>query len=272
MTAGRGSGPRAGRDAGRDAGPGAGVGGGRGELAGQVAVVTGAASGIGAATVDVFVREGARVAALDLAADRITPSPAVLPVRCDVAEEDQVAAALATVDAELGPVDVLVNQAGIVPRGPLREITVAEWDRTMAVNVRSMFLTCRALLPGMVARGRGAVVNCASGAAFTAGRDLAAYTASKGAVLALTRALAVDSAPAVRVNAVCPGLIDTPGPLVGQPPELDASRRRAAAATPLGRLGTPEEVAEAILFLASPRSSFASGSALVLDGGKLATG
>lgn len=254
---------------GADPGAGAGPGGRPGELAGQVAVVTGAASGIGAATVELFVREGARVAALDVAA--IPPAPGVLPLRCDVAEEDQVAAALATVAAGLGPVDVLVNQAGIVPRGPLHALTVAEWDRTMAVNVRSMFLTCRALLPGMVARGRGVVVNCASGASFTAGRDLAVYTASKGAVLALTRALAVDSAPAVRVNAVCPGLIDTPGPLAGQPPELAAGRRRAAAATPLGRLGTPAEVAQAILFLASPRSSFATGSALVLDGGKLAT-
>ena len=240
-----------------------------GELAGRVAVVTGAASGIGAATVELFVREGARVAALDVAG--IPPSAGVLPVRCDVAEEDEVAAALATVAAELGPVDVLVNQAGIIPRGPLSALTVAEWDRTMAVNVRSMFLTCRALVPGMVAAGGGVVVNCASGAAFTAGRELPVYTASKGAVLAFTRALAVDSAPAVRVNAVCPGLIDTPGPLAGQPPALDAGRRRAAAATPLGRLGTPEEVAEAILFLASPRSSFATGSALVLDGGKLAT-
>jgi NAD(P)-dependent dehydrogenase (short-subunit alcohol dehydrogenase family) len=239
------------------------------ELAGRVAVVTGAASGIGAATVEVFVREGARVAALDVAP--IPASAGVLPVRCDVAEEDEVAAALATVDGELGPVDVLVNQAGIIPRGPLRDLTVAEWDRTMAVNVRSMFLTCRALIPGMVARGGGVVVNCASGAAFTAGRELPAYTASKGAVLALTRALAVDSAPDVRVNAVCPGLIDTPGPLAGQPASLDANRRRAAAATPLGRLGTPAEVAEAILWLASPRSSFATGSALVLDGGKLAT-
>lgn len=235
-----------------------------GELAGKVAVVTGAASGIGAATTALFAAEGATVLALDVA--EVGPAPGVRPVRCDVSDEDQVAAAL----GRIGPVDVLVNQAGIVPRGPLVELSVADWDRTMAVNVRSMFLTCRALLPGMAGRG-GAVVNCASGAAFTAGRELAAYTASKGAVLALTRALAVDHAPAVRVNAVCPGLIDTPGPLAGQDPGLDGRRRDAAARTPLARLGTPDEVAQAILWLASPRSSFATGSALVLDGGKLAT-
>jgi len=242
-----------------------------GELAGLVAVVTGAASGIGAATAALFVAEGARVAALDLRADQVARTGAVLPVRCDVAEEDEVAAALATVAAELGPVDVLVNQAGVVPRGPLHALSVADWDRTMAVNVRSMFLTCRAVLPDMVRRGGGAVVNCASGASFTAGRELGAYTASKGAVLALTRALAVDYAPTVRVNAVCPGLVDTPGPLLSQDPGLDGRRREAAARTPLGRLGTPGEVAQGILFLASPRSSFATGSALVLDGGKLAT-
>ena len=242
-----------------------------GQLAGRVAVVTGAASGIGAATAALFAAEGARVAALDLHPERVAAGPAVLPVGCDVAEEDRVAAALAVVADRLGPLDVLVNKAGVVPRGPLEATTVADWDRTMAANVRSMFLTCRALLPAMAWRGAGAVANCASGAAFTAGRELAAYTASKGAVLALTRALAVDYGPAVWVNAVCPGLIDTPGPLLGQAPELAGQRRAAAGRTPLGRLGTPDEVARAILFLASDAASFATGSALVLDGGKLAT-
>jgi NAD(P)-dependent dehydrogenase (short-subunit alcohol dehydrogenase family) len=234
-----------------------------GELAGKVAVVTGAAGGIGAATAALFAAEGASVLALDVAP--VAAAPGIRPIACDVSDEDQVAAAL----DGAGPVDVLVNQAGIVPRGPLHTLSVADWDRVMAVNVRSMFLTCRALLPGMSRRG-GTVVNCASGASFAAGRELAAYTASKGAVLALTRALAVDYAPAVRVNAVAPGLIDTPGPLRGQDRGLDARRRSAAAATPLGRLGTPDEVAQAILFLASPRSSFATGSALILDGGSLA--
>lgn len=242
-----------------------------GELAGRVALVTGAASGIGAATARLLAAEGALVAAVDLHAGRIARTDRLLPIGCDVAEADQVERALATVSAELGQVDVLVNQAGIIPRGPLHELTVSEWDRTMAVNVRSVFLTCRVVLPEMVRRGGGVVVNCSSAAAFTAGRDLGVYTATKGAVLALTRSLAVDYAPTVRVNAVCPGLIDTPGPLAGQDPGLAERRRVSAEATPLARLGSAEEIAQAILFLASPQSSFATGSALVIDGGKLAT-
>jgi NAD(P)-dependent dehydrogenase (short-subunit alcohol dehydrogenase family) len=247
------------------------------EFEGRLVAVTGAASGIGRAIALRFAAEGATVAAIDrderglasvVAELEVMSSAIALPV--DLSAEDEVAE-MGRVLAERGPVASLVNQAGIIRRGDIRTMTLAEWETIHAVNVTSMFLVCRAVVPGMLEAGGGTIVNCASGAAFSSGRSLAAYTASKGAVLALTRSLAVDFAPTIRANAVCPGLIETPGAYLDTTDEMAASRREAATRTPLARMGTADEVAEAVLFFASRRSSYCSGSALVVDGGKLAS-
>ncbi|MFT4284455.1 MAG: SDR family oxidoreductase, partial [Protaetiibacter sp.] len=169
-----------------------------------------------------------------------------------------------------GPVDVLVNQAGIIRRGDVTTMPFAAWEEIQRTNVASMFLMCRALIPGMLEAGAGVIVNCSSGAAFESGRSLAAYSASKGAVVAFTRSLCVDYGPVIRANAVCPGLIETPGAYLDADDRMRQDRHAAALRTPLQRMGRPDEVADAVLFLASRRSGFCSGSALMVDGGKLA--
>jgi len=234
-------------------------------FAGRRAFVTGAGSGIGEATARLLRAEGADVVLADLAGDRVEALAAELGERArgvalDVRDEDAVRAALPEVD-------VLVNAAGIGSTTPAPDTPVAVWDDVLAVNARGTFLCCKHAIPGMVARGGGAIVNVASVAGLVGLRNRAAYCASKGAVIALTRSLAVDHVgDGVRVNAVCPGTVDTPWVRrlvedVGE--SLDALRARQ----PMGRLGTAEEVAAAVAYLASDDAAFATGSALVLDGG-----
>ena len=208
-------------------------------------LVTGGASGIGAATVAAFRDRGDEVVAADL------PD-------LDVRDEAQVAAAVRDVD-------VLVNAAGIGSTTNAADTPLEVWEDVFAVNARGTFLCCKHAIPGMVARGGGSIVNVASIAALVGLKNRAAYSASKGAVVALTRALAVDHvADGIRVNAVCPGTVDSPWVrrLVDEVGEsLDALRARQ----PLGRLGTPEEIAGAIVYLSS--AEFVTGSVLVIDGG-----
>ncbi len=241
-----------------------------GQLNGQVAIVTGAASGIGRAVAVRLARAGATVVGADLDERSVT---AALPddvvsaaVSCDVADEDAVRALVAAAE-QLGGVDILVNVAGIGSTTNAVDTDVATWDRVMEVNARGTFLCCKHAIPAIVRGGGGTVVNIASIAGLVGLRRRAAYCASKGAVIALTRALAVDHVDeGVRVNCVCPGTVDSPWvrALVEDAGEsLDALRARQ----PMGRVGTPEEVAEAVYFLAGPGATFATGSALVLDGG-----
>ncbi|MGZ4333745.1 MAG: SDR family NAD(P)-dependent oxidoreductase [Gaiellaceae bacterium] len=239
----------------------------RGRLAGRICLVTGGASGIGAATAHLFARAGATVVAVDLR----PAEGAVMSLTGDVANGADVDSVVTEVLALFGRIDVLVNNAGISGVGDLAETTPEQWDEVMRVNVRSVFLMSRAVVRGMLERRSGVVVNVASAIAETGLARRVSYAASKGAVLALTRSMQVDcAASGVRVNAVLPGTIQTP--FVDR--YLDASYadreeglRAIRARQPTGELGRPEDVASAILFLASDESSFVLGSGIFVDGG-----
>lgn len=232
-------------------------------LADRTALVTGAGSGIGAAVARRLAAAGANVILADLSRAAVEElaaelGPEARAVQLDVRDEAQVAPAMADLD-------VLVNVAGIGSTTNAPETPLEVWENVFAVNARGTFLCCKHALPGMAARGGGSIVNVASVAALVGLRNRAAYCASKGAVVALTRALAVDHVgDGIRVNAVCPGTVDSPWVrrLVEDAGEsLDALRARQ----PLGRLGTTDEVAEAVEYLVS--AEFATGTVLVLDGG-----
>jgi len=235
---------------------------------GKVAVVTGGMSGIGAATVEAFAREGARVAVLDIAAEE-HESESRIALRVDVRDEAAVAAAVARVADAWGRIDVLVSAAGIELVAGLAETTVEGWDRVLDVNARGCFLAAKAAAPWL-RRSRGSIVNVASQLALVGARSFAAYTASKSAVLGLTRSLALELADdGVRVNAVCPGAVDTPllrrqfAEGAGPQGTMDD----LVAMHPIGRLGRPEEIAAPILFLVSDAASFMTGASVVVDGG-----
>ena len=241
-------------------------------LAGRVCLITGAGSGIGAATARRFAAEGATVLGADLRLGAVEGVVRELPCahafEVNVSDEQSVIALLAAARERAGAApDVLVNVAGIGSTTNAPDTPLEVWEQVFAVNARGTFLCCKHALPGMIAAGGGAIVNVASVAGLIGLRNRAAYCASKGAVIALTRALAVDHVgDGVRVNCICPGTVDSPWVrrLVEEAGEdMDALRARQ----PMGRLGTPEEVAEAALYLAGPAGSFATGSALVLDGG-----
>ena len=238
------------------------------EFAGLVAVVTGGASGIGAATARLLQERGARVAVLDRGTDGAPDG--VLALRCDVTDAAAVDAAVGTVVERLGGLDVLVNNAGIGATGHVGENDDAEWARVLDVNVTGMARVARAALPHLRRSAHAAVVNTCSAVAFVGVRQRALYSASKGAVLALTLAMAADHVrEGIRVNAVAPGTAETPW--VGR--LLDAAEDPAAAAEalrarqPLGRLVTAEEVAHAIASLASPLAASTTGTVLRVDGG-----
>jgi 2-keto-3-deoxy-L-fuconate dehydrogenase len=238
------------------------------EFAGLVALVTGGASGIGAATVALLRQRGAQVAILDR--DTSGAHPDTLAVRGDVTDRGAVDEAVAAVAGHFGALDVVINNAGIGASGDVSENADAEWHRVLDVNVIGIARVTGAALPHLRRSARAAVVNTCSAAAFTGLRSRALYSASKGAVAALTLAMAADHVhEGIRVNAVAPGTVDTPW--VGR--LLDASADPAATAAalrarqPLGRLVTAEEVAHAIAFLASPAAASTTGAILRVDGG-----
>jgi NAD(P)-dependent dehydrogenase (short-subunit alcohol dehydrogenase family) len=220
-------------------------------FAGKHALVTGAGSGIGAAVARLLEAEGAEVIAADLTGT---------DVQLDVRDETQVAAVARDVD-------VLVNVAGIGATTTAPETPLEVWEDVFAVNARGTFLCCKHVIPTMVARGGGSIVNIASVAAMVGLRNRAAYCASKGAVVSLTRALAVDHVnDGIRVNVVCPGTVDSPW-VRRLVEETGESLAELTARQPLGRLGTPEEIAEAVAYLASDAARFVTGSVFVIDGG-----
>jgi NAD(P)-dependent dehydrogenase (short-subunit alcohol dehydrogenase family) len=234
-------------------------------FAGRRALVTGAGSGIGEAVAQGLHEEGAEVVLADRAEDRVQAVAADLGERAtavalDVRDEDAVAAVM-------DGFDVLANVAGIGSTTNAPDTALDVWEDVFAVNARGTFLCCKHAIPAMIERGGGAIVNMGSVAGLVGLRNRAAYCASKGAVIAFTRALAIDHVgDGIRVNAVCPGTVDSPWVRrlvedVGE--SLDALRARQ----PMGRLGSTDEIAQAVLYLASDAAAFVTGSALVIDGG-----
>jgi NAD(P)-dependent dehydrogenase (short-subunit alcohol dehydrogenase family) len=251
------------------------------QLTGKVAVITGAASGIGRATALLFAREGASVILGDLKADEgeravdeiIQSGGTALFEAIDVTSATDCRRMVETAIREFGRIDILFNNAGIIRRATVLDLAEDDWDRVMAVNVKAIYLLSREVIPHMQRAGGGTIINTASGWGLSGGARAVVYCASKGAVVLLTKAMAVDHGPHnIRVNCICPGDTDT-GMLRDEARQLGEDSRRflaESAKRPLGRVGTPEEIAQAALYLASDASSFVTGTALVVDGGGLA--
>ena len=238
---------------------------------GQTVLVTGAASGIGHEMARQFRDEGARVYAADLHPDDVPEGTTGLHV--DVTDSDSVAAAVARTVEETGRLDVLCNNAGASSITDPIACSVEEWERTFAVNTRGVFLGTKHALPTMLAQACGAIVNTASIAGMVGLKDRAAYCASKGAVIAFTRQVAVQYADTgVRCNCVCPGTVDSPwvGRLLATAEDPTQARASLVGRQPMGRLGDPVEIAAAALYLASADAAFITGTELVIDGGLLA--
>jgi NAD(P)-dependent dehydrogenase (short-subunit alcohol dehydrogenase family) len=251
------------------------------QFEGKVALITGGANGIGRATALRFAQAGASVVVCDVQEEEGQETVSLIEeaggrglfLRCDVTSAGDCEAAVDKTVETFGGIDVLFNNAGITRRADVLGTTEEEWDAVMAVNVKSMFLMSKYAVPKMIERGGGAIVNTASGWGIAGGANAVSYCASKGAVVLLTKAMACDHGKDnIRVNCICPGDTDTPmlrneARQLGLQEEalVDEGHNR-----PLGRVGQPEEIAEAVLYLASDASSFVSGTSLIVDGGGLA--
>ncbi len=250
-------------------------------LQGKSALITGGASGIGWATTRLFAMEGAAVAIADIdreaaekAAVAITDEGGrAIAIPCDVSSAENCKTAIEQTIRHLGGLDILFNNAGIIRRATVVEITEEEWDRAMEVNVKGVYLMCRYAIPWMTQEGGGVIINTGSGWGLVGGAKAASYCASKGAVVLLTKAMAIDhGGDNIRVNCICPGDTST-GMLIEEARQLDVRPDHLleeALERPLGRVGTPEEIAHSVLYLASDASSYVTGTTLVVDGGGLA--
>jgi NAD(P)-dependent dehydrogenase (short-subunit alcohol dehydrogenase family) len=241
----------------------------QGRLAGRRLLVTGAGSGIGKATAELFAREGARMALLDFNADSVGKVAAALeaePFVLDVADEEKVRRTVSEAAERLGGLDGLANVAGMAIPAPLPQTTLADWNRVIAVNLTGPFLICREARPYLEDNERATIVNVSSGSALLPiSLAIGSYVASKAGLIGFSKALAYELAPKIRVNVVCPGAVDTPIlPDVVRDSANDPERSPYA----LKRVATPEEIAEAVLFLTSHESSYVTGTTFAVDGGR----
>ena len=245
----------------------------------QVVVLTGASGGIGSAMAKKFTDLGAKVALLDITVDRVQAladklglgSDRAFCAAVDVSNEESVKATVDAIVKHFGRIDVLVNSAGIVIPGTVDTITPDELDRSMATNVRSVLQLTQAVLPAMRARSAGAIVNIASIAGLKGTKNRIAYSASKGALISMSRSMALELAPEhIRVNCVCPGMTHSPSlaARIAASPDPAAAEASFIAAVPMGALGQPEQIASAILFCADRTCSFMTGAVITVDGGK----
>jgi NAD(P)-dependent dehydrogenase (short-subunit alcohol dehydrogenase family) len=247
-----------------------------GALAGRVAIVTGAASGIGRACALVFAEAGAAIGCLDIAVDGaqavaqriVAAGGRALAVTCDVSDETATHAAARSVIEAWGAVHILLNAAAVYdPNGSVLDVSPSEWDRVFAVNVRGAYLMSRAMLPAMIAAGGGSIIHIASQLGSVATPHRVPYCAAKGAVIQLAKAMAVDhAAHNIRVNSLSPGAVETER-LVRRFGSIEEARRVSGPKHLLQRLGQPDEIAQAALFLASDASSFMTGADMLVDGG-----
>jgi NAD(P)-dependent dehydrogenase (short-subunit alcohol dehydrogenase family) len=247
-------------------------------LKGKVAIITGAAAGIGRASAVLFAQEGAGIAAVDLdregnealASEILKAGGRAVAIAGDVSQAADVQRIVRQTREHFRTLDILFNNAGIVMKGKIHETTEEEWDRTAAINVKSMYLLCHEVVPIFLEQGSGVILNTSSATALRSVADRVAYSTSKGAVLALTRSMALDYAKnSIRVNCLCPGTIDTPslGRRLSAFADPAEARRQFIARQPMGRLGTADEVAQAALYLVSDEAAFVTGTALSIDGG-----
>jgi NAD(P)-dependent dehydrogenase (short-subunit alcohol dehydrogenase family) len=249
-----------------------------GRLEGKVSLITGAGSGIGQAMAVLFAREGSKVAVADISAEGGQET-----VRCirdeggeaeffqvDVSSAAQVRRMVEAVIARFGRIDILCNNAGIGVAATVVDTTEEDWDRVINVDLKGVFLGCKYVIPHMLRQGGGVIVNTASVAGMVGVLNRAAYCAAKAGVIGLTKSIAVDFVTkGIRANCVCPGTVETPWieKILAQQPDPVAERQRMIERQPMGRMGKPEEIAAAALYLASDEAAFVTGTELVIDGG-----
>ncbi len=249
-----------------------------GKLAGKSAIVTGAGSGIGEAIAVLFAQEGARVVVADVDVDGgqrtveriVREGGEAIFVKVDVSSAAEVEHLVRTTVERYGRLDILCNNAGIGVAAVCHETSEADWDRTIAVDLKGVFLGCKYAIPYMLAQGGGVICNTSSVAGQVGVLNRAAYCAAKAGVLGLTKSIAIDYAEkGIRCNALLPGTVHSPwiGKILAQQPDPEGERRRMEARQPIGRMGTPEEIARAALYLCSDDSTFVTGTGLVIDGG-----